>query len=93
MLEAILQLIPLDDYIEDSVRICNTDNGIPAPKVWDRYEEIVKNSEEAKKLPNGIRYLDDPEFWAVSKEIDLVIGTGERDVYGNIFLQKGVIRK
>ncbi len=93
ILKAILQLIPLDDYIDNSVRICNTDNGIPAPDVWKDYEDIVRNSEEYYKLPNGIQYLDDPDFWSVSKELDLVIATGERDIYGNIFLQKGVIRK
>ncbi|MDD3206243.1 MAG: RbsD/FucU domain-containing protein [Lachnospiraceae bacterium] len=93
ILKAILQLIPLDDYIDNSVRICNTENGIAAPGVWAKYEEIVKNSEEFAKLPNGIQYQDSDEFWSVADELDLVIGTGEEDIYGNIYLQKGVIRK
>ncbi|PWM40367.1 MAG: fucose isomerase [Clostridiales bacterium] len=93
ILKAILDLIPLDDYIDNSVRICKTDNGIPAPGVWKKYEEIVRNSEEYAKLPNGIDYQDGKEFWSVAPELDLVIGTGEEDIYGNIFVQKGVIRK
>ncbi|MCR5753958.1 MAG: fucose isomerase, partial [Acetatifactor sp.] len=41
VLKAILDLIPLDDYIDNSVRICKTENGIEAPKVWNEYEKIV----------------------------------------------------
>ena len=92
ILKAILDLIPIDDYVEDAVRLCNTDRGIPNPPCWEQYEAIVRSSEEYAKLPNGIVYQDDPVFWSVAPELDLVIATGETDVYGNIFIQKGVIR-
>ena len=93
ILKAVLDLIPIDDYIDDAIRICNTEGNIPAPECWEKYEEVVKNSEEYSKLPNGIVYMDEPEFWSVAEELDLVIATGELDVYGNIFIQKGVIRQ
>lgn len=93
ILKAILQLIPLDDYIDNSVRICKTSRGIPAPGVWEKYEEVVRNSEEYSKLPNGIDYMEGPDFWSVAPKLDLVIASGEEDIYGNIFIQKGVIKK
>ncbi|MDD2955522.1 MAG: RbsD/FucU domain-containing protein [Oscillospiraceae bacterium] len=92
ILEAILKLIPVDDYIDDPIRICLTDGGRPEPAVWKKYDEVVKNSEEAKKLPNGIHYMKGKEFWSVADDLDLIIATGETDVYGNIFVQKGVIK-
>lgn len=91
LLKAILELIPLDDYIEDSVRVCKTSGGRPNPPVWEKYEEVVKNSPEYSKLPNGIAYMDGRDFWSVAPRLDLIIGSGETDVYGNIYIQKGVI--
>lgn len=92
LLKAILELIPLDDYIDDSVRICKTSGGRPNPAVWEKYEEVVKASEEYSKLPNGIVYMDGKDFWSVHQQLDLVIASGETDIYGNIFIQKGVIK-
>ena len=30
-------------------------------------------------------------FWADCMEYDLVIASGERDLFGNIYIQKGVV--
>ncbi|MDY4192659.1 MAG: RbsD/FucU domain-containing protein [Oscillospiraceae bacterium] len=92
ILEAILKFIPVDDYIKDPIRIGLTDDGRPQPPVWEKYEEVVKNSEEACKLPDGIHYMKSREFWSVADDLDLIISTGETDPYGNIFVQKGVIK-
>ncbi len=92
LLEAILKLIPLDDYIDDPIRCCLTDPGVPAPDCWKDYEKVVAASEEADKCPNGIVYQEGDVFWSLWNQFDLVIASGETDLYGNIFLQKGVFR-
>ena len=41
LLDAILQLFPLDAYVEHPVMLMDTGPGEARPEIWARYEEIV----------------------------------------------------
>lgn len=90
LLEAILKVIPLDDYVDNPVRCPKVPEDRPTPTCFAEYERILAESEEADKCPHGIDYQDEDEFWAMDKKLDLVIASGELQPYGNIYLQKGV---
>ena len=89
LLEAILKVIPVDDYIPNPIRCNQPPEGKRIPTCFAEYDKVVAESEEASKMPNGIDYQGE-EFWECAEWLDLVIASGETQPYGNIFIQKGV---
>ena len=92
LLDAILQVIPLDTYVDTPVMLmekmeCDKDLVIP---VWDTYKEIVAKHDERgeKAVGNYERF----EFYEQAKDCYCIIQTGETAIYANIILQKGVIK-
>ena len=57
--------------------------------IWDTYEEILSKYDSRGK--DTIGYLERFAFYAQSKKAYAIIATGERALYANIMLQKGVI--
>ena len=91
LLEAILKVIHVDVDIDDPIRVNINTPGTPTPKCYSEYDEVVKNSDEYERIRyGGIHYMGD-EFWQDCMEYDLVIASGERSLFGNIYIQKGVI--
>ena len=93
ILEAILKLIPLDQYVEKPVALmerCKGDNADVS--IWKKYETILEQSGEGNK--ESIRMLERFAFYEESKKAYAVIATTETSQYANIILQKGcIIRK
>lgn len=90
LLEAILKLFPLDQYIEQPVKLMQVVPGDPyKPEIWDQYKEIIKAVGENEA---GIENVERFEFYERAKEAFAVIATGEKALYANIILQKGVIK-
>ena len=75
LLDAILQLFPLDTYVEKPI--------------WDTYKEIVAKHDDrgAKAIGNIERF----EFYEQAKTAYCIISTGEKALYANVMLQKGVV--
>ena len=88
LLSAILDLIPLDTYSAVNVMLMETTNGDPTPDIWEEYEDIAYSKDPNTKFGQLERY----EFYERSKEAYAVIASGERAVYANIILKKGVIK-
>lgn len=91
VLDAILQVFPLDNYVEHPVALMSVVKGDTAKTpIWNTYKEIV-----AKHDSRGItcfEEIDRFEFYERTKEKStVVIMTGETAVYANIILKKGVI--
>lgn len=94
MLDGILQLMPLDtEYEEHPVRIMDVmeemREKIGRPKVWDECIAVVK-----KHVPEGencVGFIDRFSFYDKAKTAFVTISTGERQPYGCIILQKGVM--
>jgi len=92
LLDAILQLMPLDSYIEDPVKLMEVMPGdpTPTPEIWSTYEEIVSKHDERGK--DCIGHVERFSFYDLSKEAYCIIATGEKAVYANVLLQKGVVK-
>jgi L-fucose mutarotase len=89
LLEAILTLMPLDDFVPDPVAVMQVvgDAG-QRPPIVDAYEQIVLRHEPAVKLVALERFA----FYKRANAGYAVVQTGEQRLYGNIILKKGVIR-
>ena len=89
VLDAILQLFPLDPYVEAPVSLMEVVPGDPVETpIWDEYAKIVEKYEPGTKIGHIERF----QFYEVAKKAYAVIATGEGALYANIILQKGVVK-
>lgn len=90
VLEAILQLFPLDTYVEHPVNLMQVMPGdtVETP-VWDEYKEIIRK--EDARGENAIGQIERFAFYEEAREAYAIIATGEGALYANIMLQKGVV--
>ena len=88
LLEAILELIPLDTYAEKNMLLMATTNGDPTPEIWATYEKVAKGKDKNLRLG----FLERNEFYNRSKNAYAIVASGEEAVYANIILKKGVIK-
>jgi L-fucose mutarotase len=90
VLEAILKLLPLDTYSDNTVLMqkmdCDKDLDIG---IWKKYDEICRKGDSGYK---GLSYIDRFKFYDRTKEAYAVIMTGETEIYANILLKKGVVK-
>lgn len=89
LLDAILQLMPLDPYVEHPVSLMDLVPGdtVETP-IWEEYRSIVQQH-EGKEIP--FELVERFAFYEEAKKSYAVIATGERALYANIILKKGVI--
>lgn len=90
LLDAILQLFPLDTYVEHPVNLMEVMPGddVETP-IWDTYKEIVSRYD-----PRGADAVGNIErfaFYEEAKTAYAIIATGESALYANVMLQKGVV--
>ena len=92
LLDAILKLIPLDTYIEKPVKLMEVMPGdpTPTPEIWGTYEEIVKKYDE--RGTDCIGTVERFNFYDIAREAYCIIATGEKAIYANVLLQKGVVK-
>lgn len=90
LLDAILQLFPLDHYVEHPVQLMEVMPGDPVDTpVWDVYKEILSRHDSHGAQIVGT--LERFEFYEEAKKAYAIIATGEKALYANILLQKGVL--
>lgn len=88
LLEAILELIPLDTYAEENMLLMATTNGDPTPEIWDVYKKGAEKKDKNVRLG----FLERNEFYNRSKNAYAIVASGEEAIYANIILKKGVIK-
>ena len=90
ILEAILSVFPLDQYIEKPVSLMERVPGDNADiSIWKTYEKLIEKEE-----PRGaevIRTLERFAFYEEAKKAYAIIATSETSQYANIMLQKGCV--
>ena len=90
LLDAILQLFPLDTYVEKPVSLMEVVSGdnVETP-IWDEYKSIIAKYDDrgADTVANIERFA----FYEEAKKAYAIIATGESALYANVILQKGVI--
>ena len=92
LLDAILQVFPLDTYVEKPAILmekmdCDKDLVIP---VWDTYKEIIAKYDDRGAAAVG--QYERFKFYDEAQDCYCIIQTGETAIYANIILQKGVIK-
>ena len=90
LLEAILSVMPLDDFVPDpALRIEVVGDPESEPEVCAEYARILSHPENG-----GVRLgkLERFAFYERSKQAFAVVASGETRVYGCVLLKKGVIR-
>lgn len=90
ILEAVLQVFPLDTYVEHPVNLMQVMPGDPVETpIWKRYEEIVERVDGKEK--SAVGQIERFSFYEEARKAYAVIATGETALYANIMLQKGVV--
>ena len=90
ILEAILQVFPLDQYIEKPVSLMERVPGDNADvSIWKTYEKMIEAEEE--RGTDVIQKLERFAFYEEAKKAYAVIATTETSQYANVILQKGCV--
>ncbi len=90
LLDAILTLFPLDTYVEKPVSLMAVMKGDTAKTpIWDTYKEIIAKHDE--RGTDAVGEIERFEFYEQAKTAYAIIATGEKAVYANVMLQKGVV--
>ena len=90
LLDAILQVIPLDTYVDKPMNLMEVMPGDPVKTpIWDTYKEIVAKHDERGAACVGT--IERFQFYEEAKKAYAIIATGESAVYANVMLQKGVV--
>ena len=90
ILDAILQVFPLDTYVEHPVNLMEVMPGdnVETP-IWDEYKAIIAKHDERGEAVVG--HYERFAFYEEAKQVYAIIATGEGALYANVMLQKGVV--
>ena len=87
--DAVLSLMPLDDFVDDAAFAMEV---VGNPKKREQthkdFDKLVRKHEPTMKLALIERFA----FYERASQAFVIVQTGERRLYGNILLKKGVIR-
>ena len=85
------KLIPLDTYTDKPVALMEVVKGDTCgrPEIWDKYEKILNEYEPDN---HEIKFEERFDFYERAKGAYLIIATGEKAIYANILLKKGVVK-
>ncbi|XP_012590273.1 PREDICTED: fucose mutarotase, partial [Condylura cristata] len=91
LLEAVLQLLPLDTYVESPATVMeleprDVERGLQTP-LWGSYQSILRRAGCESPLGRMDRFA----FYQRARKAFAVVATGETALYGNLILKKGVL--
>ena len=92
ILEAILEVCPLDHYVEKPVllmKLLDRDVGRVETPIWDTYTEIVEKNDDRGEA--AIEHVERFAFYDETRKCHCIIATGESAIYANIIIQKGIV--
>ena len=89
VLDAVLALMPLDDFVDCAAFVMQpVDDPQSLPEVCRQFAAVVERRAPAFKVDALERFA----FYARAEAAFVTVASGERRLYGNIILKKGVIR-
>ena len=88
LLDAIMQLFPLDTFVERPVALMAVAGDEHRPAIWDDYRQIIQRYEELSEFEFVERFA----FYDRAQRAYAVIATGEMALYANLILKKGIIK-
>jgi L-fucose mutarotase len=90
VLDAVLSVMPLDDFVPEAcwrMEVVGAAEG--EQPIFEEFRAIIATREGAKfKLASLERFA----FYERARDCFAVVATGERRLYGNIILKKGIVR-
>ncbi|MCV6825348.1 MULTISPECIES: RbsD/FucU family protein [Halocynthiibacter] len=89
VVEAVLSIMPLDNFVDDparSMQIVGKPDEIPP--VVQEYQEIINKTAD---FPAQIKTVERFAFYEEAKKAYAIVQTGELRIYGNLILKKGVV--
>jgi len=90
LLDAILKFFPLDSFVEQPAALMAVVPGStdPSPAIWKEFESVLN---EHGYVASKIDYMERFEFYERAKAAYAIIATGEKAIYANVILKKGVV--
>ena len=89
ILDAVLALLPLDQYTEKPAALMEVVPGDPCvPESWETYRALLNKHGEN---PKNIEMMERFAFYERAKKAYAIVATGESAIYANILLKKGVV--
>ena len=90
LLDAILQLFPLDTYVEAPVMLMQVTPGDDVdPVIWKEYRKIVDKHQDDVNFEEIERFA----FYERARNAYAIVATGESALYANVILKKGVVKQ
>ncbi len=89
LLEAILPFFPLDNFVDDSVRVMAKLPHEPEVTIWETYRDIINKHDKDEAFKDFVQ-IERLDFYKEAEKAFLIVQTGDTSRYGNIILQKGV---
>ncbi|MBQ7961870.1 MAG: L-fucose mutarotase [Clostridia bacterium] len=90
LLDAILQLFPLDTYVEAPVMLMQVTPGDDVdPVIWKEYRKIVDKHQDDVNFEEIERFA----FYERARDAYAIVATGESALYANVILKKGVVKQ
>lgn len=86
VMEAILELMPLDTYAQPAYIIQKIPGDNVETPIWDVFDNIIEKHTDAK-----VEQIERFSFYERARNAYAVVMTGEKALYGCIILKKGVI--
>lgn len=89
MMDAILTLMPLDDFVEEAaIGMAVVGDPEAQPPIFGDFRKVLARHEPNLEFSTVERFA----FYARAKTACATVQTGESRLYGNIILKKGIIR-
>lgn len=89
LLEAVLQFLPLDTFVETPAAVMQpVDDNTAAPPIWQDYRDLMLAA-EGRDIP--LEFVDRFAFYERAKHAFAIVATGETAIYANLILKKGVV--
>ena len=90
ILDAVLKMIPLDQYVERPAALMEVVPGDDCvPVIWEQYRALLEDNGED---PARIEMMERFACYERAKKAYAIIATGESAIYANILLKKGVVK-
>lgn len=89
LLDAILKFFPLDSFVEAPAALMQVVPGdeMETP-IWEVFKNIIKKHE---LVANKVEWIERFAFYERAKKAYAIIATGEKALYANIILKKGIV--
>lgn len=89
VLKAVLALFPLDHMKENAILMEVPKNNFVETPIWKEFDSICRAGDEAYK---NYSLIEAGEFYNRTESCYAIIATGEKALYANIILRKGIVR-